>query len=99
MGLGIIPSDRTQKIKDARSEAAKEIEELKATKEAEFKKTQKEHEGSSGSNQAKVDAATADQLKQLEEAFKKNRSGVVDKLLERVVEVDPQPHRNLKTSS
>jgi V-type H+-transporting ATPase subunit G len=31
-------SDRVQKLKDARSEAAKEIEEYKASKEAEFKK-------------------------------------------------------------
>lgn len=36
------PADRTQKLKDARSEAAKEIEEIKANKEKEFKAFQQE---------------------------------------------------------
>ena len=34
--------DRVQKLKDARSEAAKEIEEYKAKKEAEYKKFETE---------------------------------------------------------
>jgi hypothetical protein len=34
--------DRVQKLKDARSEAAKEIEEYKAKKEAEYKKFESE---------------------------------------------------------
>jgi len=34
--------DRTQKVKDARSEAQKEIEEYKKQKEAEFKKFEEE---------------------------------------------------------
>ena len=34
--------DRTQKLKDARTEAAKEIEDLKAKKEKEFQAFQKE---------------------------------------------------------
>lgn len=39
----ILPSiDRTQKLKDARSEAAKEIEEMKSKLEADFKSFQKE---------------------------------------------------------
>ena len=36
------PSDRTQKLKDARSEAAKEIEELKSKKEKEYESFKKE---------------------------------------------------------
>ena len=35
-------TDRVQKLKDARSEAAKEIEEYKAKKEAEYKKFESE---------------------------------------------------------
>lgn len=35
-------ADRTQKLKDARSEAAKEIEELKSKKEEEFQKYKKD---------------------------------------------------------
>lgn len=36
------PSDRTQKLKDARNEAAKEIEELKSKKDNDFQKFKKE---------------------------------------------------------
>lgn len=35
-------TDRTQKLKDARNEASKEIEQLKSKKEQEFKDSQKE---------------------------------------------------------
>ncbi len=37
-----IPADRTKRVKDARSEAQKEIEEYRAKKEAEFKKLESE---------------------------------------------------------
>jgi hypothetical protein len=37
-----LPTDRTQKLKDARSEAAKEIEAYKAKKDEEFKAFEKE---------------------------------------------------------
>lgn len=35
-------TDRTQKLKDARTEAAKEIEDIKAKREKEFQSFQKE---------------------------------------------------------
>lgn len=40
--MGADTLDRVQKLKDARSEAAKEIEEYKAKKEAEYKKFESE---------------------------------------------------------
>ena len=55
-----------------------------------------QHEGSSGRSQASVDKSTEEQLKKLDEAFEKNRKAVVDKLLERIVDVEPATHRNLQ---
>jgi V-type H+-transporting ATPase subunit G len=37
-----VPADRTQRVKDARGEAAKEIEAYKAKQEAEFQQFEKE---------------------------------------------------------
>lgn len=55
-----------------------------------------QHEGDSGRSQANVDKTTDEQLKTLDTAFDKNRKAVVEKLLERLTEVEPQLHRNLK---
>lgn len=87
---------RTQRVKDARGEASKEIEELKAKKEAEFKAFESEHTGDRTSSQAAVDKSTDEQLAQMKALFEKQKSIVIDSLLTRVVEVKPELHRNLK---
>ncbi|KAL7411382.1 H+-ATPase G subunit-domain-containing protein [Mrakia frigida] len=86
---------RTQKLKDARSEAAKEIETYKAKKEEEFKQYEKEHAGSSTSSQSTIDTSTEQSLSTLRSSFSTNRPSVVQKLLDRVVLVKPELHRNL----
>ncbi|KAK0552079.1 hypothetical protein OC846_003044 [Tilletia horrida] len=87
---------RTQKLKDARSEAAKDIEDLKAKKEKEFQTFQKEHEGTQSTAQSTAEKETKTQIEELNAAFEKNRSKVVDKLLERITEVHAELHRNAK---
>ncbi|GFZ47058.1 V-ATPase 13 kDa subunit, partial [Saitozyma sp. JCM 24511] len=87
---------RVQKLKDARSEAAKEIEEYKASKDAEFKKFESEHSSQTTSSQSTIDAQAKTQLAELEEAVKKNRDGVIKKIVERVTKSEPQLHQNLK---
>ncbi|KAJ9474519.1 V-type proton ATPase subunit G [Pseudozyma hubeiensis] len=87
---------RTQKLKDARSEASKEIEQLKSKKEKEFNDFQKEHEGSTSSSQTTVDKETEQRLEELNKAFESNRDEVIKKLLDRVVDVKTELHRNLQ---
>ncbi|PWZ00386.1 V-type ATPase [Testicularia cyperi] len=87
---------RTQKLKDARSEANKEIEDLKAKKEKEFEQFQKDNEGSSSTSQTAVDKETEEKLDELNKAFESNREAVIDKLLDRVVNVQTELHRNLQ---
>ncbi|KIS67241.1 putative vacuolar atp synthase subunit g (vma-10) [Mycosarcoma maydis] len=87
---------RTQKLKDARSEASKEIEQLKSNKEKEFNDFQKEHEGSTSSSQTTVDKETEQKLEELNKAFDANRDQVIAKLLDRVVDVKTELHRNLQ---
>ncbi|KAJ1019628.1 hypothetical protein NDA18_006105 [Ustilago nuda] len=87
---------RTQKLKDARNEASKEIEQLKSKKDKEFNDFQKEHKGSTSNSQNTVDKETEEKLEQLNKAFEANREEVINKLLDRVVDVKTELHRNLQ---
>ncbi|KAK0218107.1 H+-ATPase G subunit-domain-containing protein [Armillaria fumosa] len=87
---------RVQKLKDARSEASKEIEVYKKAKEEEFKAFEASHAGTTSSAQASIDKETDIKLKSITDSFNANKDQVVKKLLDRVVLVKPELHRNLK---
>ncbi|KZT59496.1 V-type ATPase [Calocera cornea HHB12733] len=86
---------RTQRLKDARSEADKEIADYRKQKDEEFKRFEAERSGSTQSVQTSIDKDTELKIAAINEAFEKNREAVVKKLLERVVEVHPEMHRNI----
>jgi len=87
---------RVQKLKDARAEAAREIEEYKKAKEAEFKEFESSHAGTTSNAQSAVDKDTEVKLQSISASFTDNKDKVVKKLLDRVVLVKPELHRNLK---
>ncbi|KAF9515081.1 hypothetical protein BS47DRAFT_1328354 [Hydnum rufescens UP504] len=86
---------RLQRLKDARSQAQKEIEEYRKTKDEEFRKIEGQRKGLIETAQATVDKETEAKLKVVQESLTKNRDAVVKKLLDRVVLVRPELHRNL----
>ncbi|KAF8705298.1 V-type proton ATPase subunit G, partial [Rhizoctonia solani] len=88
-------SDRTQKLKDARTEAAKEIEAYKKQKEEEFKSLEGQRAGNTSNAQDAVDKDTEAKIAAINDAYAKQKDGVVQKLLDRVVLVKPELHRNL----
>ncbi|TQS32671.1 hypothetical protein Golomagni_07007, partial [Golovinomyces magnicellulatus] len=82
---------RTKRVKEARDDAKKEINEYKSKKDEEFKKFEAEH---SQGNQAAETEASKDaekQIKEITEAGKKNQAGVVKNLLSAVFDVKPTP--------
>ncbi|KAI0641969.1 H+-ATPase G subunit-domain-containing protein [Trametes meyenii] len=87
---------RVQRLKDARSEAAREIEEYKKSKEAEFKAFEASHAGNTQNAQASVDRETEAKQKEIRVQYESNKDKVVKKLLDRVVLVKPELHRNLE---
>ncbi|TCD69614.1 H(+)-transporting V1 sector ATPase subunit G [Steccherinum ochraceum] len=87
---------RVQKLKDARTQAAKEIEEYRKAKEQEFKAFEASHAGSTQSAQTAIDKETDVKRKEITEQYNKSKDQVVKKLLDRVVLVKPELHRNLK---
>ncbi|TFK51745.1 V-type ATPase [Heliocybe sulcata] len=87
---------RVQKLKDARTEAQKEIEEYKKAKEAEFKEFEASHAGVIQSTQSSVDQETEVKLQEITDQYNTNKDKMVKKLLDRVVLVQPELHRNLR---
>ncbi|GAA5944279.1 hypothetical protein JCM1841_006310 [Sporobolomyces salmonicolor] len=85
---------RTQRLKDARGEASKEIEQLRANKDREFDEFEARHSNDSSTSQEEVNKSTAAQLDKIQSSFDQNRDGVVKQLLERVVLVQPALHKN-----
>ncbi|EFE36984.1 uncharacterized protein ARB_04511 [Trichophyton benhamiae CBS 112371] len=81
---------RTKRIKDAKTEAQKEIEDYKKQKEEEFRKFEAEH--SSGNQKAESDAnkdAEA-QLLEIKKSGKDKGNKVVEDLIKTVLDVNPQ---------
>jgi len=77
-------------------EAQKEIDAYRLSKEAEFTKIEKEKKALIDGAQQRVDKDTEAKLATVKDSFSKNRNAVVEKLLERVILVEPKLHRNLK---
>ncbi|TPX35640.1 hypothetical protein SmJEL517_g01985 [Synchytrium microbalum] len=87
---------RTQRLKDARSEAVKEIEALKAEKNAEFVNFEKQYGGSSDEAVSKVNAETEVALKGIQDSLRQSKDAVIAKLLSATATVKPEVHANLK---
>ncbi|KAK2463680.1 hypothetical protein APHAL10511_004431 [Amanita phalloides] len=87
---------RVQKLKDARTEAEREIAEYKQSKDAEFKAFESAHAGSTSTVQVAIDRETEVKLQAITESYDKSKGAVVKNLLDRVILVEPTLHRNLK---
>ncbi|KAI0091686.1 H+-ATPase G subunit-domain-containing protein [Irpex rosettiformis] len=87
---------RVQKLKDARTQATKEIEEYRKFKEEEFNAFEASHAGTTQTAQQVTDKETEVKRAEIAEQYKDHKDAVVKKLLDRVILVTPELHRNLK---
>ncbi|KAI9208624.1 H+-ATPase G subunit-domain-containing protein [Polychytrium aggregatum] len=85
---------RVQRLKDARSEAAKEIDVLKGEKQQEFVQFEQQFAGSSDSAFAGVTKETDDRLTSINAAYLQHKHTVIDKMLAAVENVHPKIHPN-----
>jgi len=65
-------------------------------KEQEFSDFQSSHAGSTQDAQYVIDKETEDKLASITDAYGTHKDDVLGKLLDRVVLVEPELHRNLK---
>ncbi|KAJ1950682.1 hypothetical protein FBU59_000564 [Linderina macrospora] len=78
---------RVKRLKDARTEAAKDIAELQARKTAELAEIQKQHTDQSAL-EAKIQQETEQRLEAVREQFEKNKAEAITKLVEAVSTVE-----------
>jgi len=86
-------------VKEARSEAAKEIEAYKKQKDEEMSAAEKETSGDTSSLQTELDESTQKQIDALKSSFSQNKDKVIEELLQKVVEINPELHRNYKAQA
>ncbi|KAK4168241.1 H+-ATPase G subunit-domain-containing protein [Cladorrhinum sp. PSN259] len=82
---------RTKRVREARDEAKKDIEDYRAKKDAEFKKFEAEH---TQGNKAAEDEANKEadaKIAEIQEAGKKNQDQVIENLLNAVWNPQPVP--------
>ncbi|KAI0272577.1 V-type ATPase [Gloeopeniophorella convolvens] len=87
---------RVQRLKDARTEATKDIDDYRKAKEQDFAAFQSSHAGTTQDAQSVVDKETDEKLRGISDAYETHKDDVLKKLLDRVVLVQPELHRNLK---
>jgi len=87
---------RVKRLKDARTEADEEIEAYRKAKEQEFSAFQSSHAGSTQDAQSIIDKETDEKLGHITDAYSTHKDDVLKKLLDRVVLVQPELHRNLQ---
>ncbi|KAL0078281.1 G subunit of V-type ATPase [Phycomyces blakesleeanus] len=87
---------RVQCLKDARSQATKEIEELKTQKAAEYQAFVAQHSGQSDETLNQVNAETDAKITELQALYEEHKSDAVEKLLKAIVTVQAVPHQNIR---
>ncbi|KAJ3270731.1 hypothetical protein HDV01_007487 [Terramyces sp. JEL0728] len=83
-------SYRVQRLKDARQEAQKEIEDLKKLKNQEFIEYEKKFAGDVGENVKQAEVETQKQIAQINKDFEANKQKVIDLLLKTIGDCKPQ---------
>jgi len=86
-------------VRDARSEAQKEIEAYKKQKENEFKKFEAEHSGANAKIEEEAIKEIEQKLKDIEIAREEKDAEVIEDLLSAVIGIKPEPHRNVTASA
>eukprot|EP00842_Homolaphlyctis_polyrhiza_P001468 jgi/Hompol1/2321/HPOL_005947-RA len=90
---------RVQRLKDARTEASKDIDALKAQKTQEFQEFEKQFAGDSDESVSKALQQTEQSLLDINEAIKKNKEAVIEKLLQTVAKCEAKLHPNAKPAA
>ncbi|KAI7846898.1 G subunit of V-type ATPase [Circinella umbellata] len=87
---------RIQRLKDARSEANKEIEDLKAQKNLEYQNFVAQHSGASDASLGIVDQETDAKIAEIQSGFAEHKDVATEKLLGAIKRVEAKPHINVR---
>ncbi|ODQ68251.1 V-type ATPase [Nadsonia fulvescens var. elongata DSM 6958] len=85
---------RTNRLRAAKADASKDIEEYKAEKEQEFRKYEASHSGSNDQAEKDAELAVQSQLDEIKQQASSTKASVVDKLIQAVTTPQPELHIN-----
>lgn len=85
---------RTSRLKSAKSDAQKEIDEYKAQKEQELKKYESDHAGLNESIEKDADAEVEKELKEITQKYNDKKDAVIKLLVEAATKPTPELHIN-----
>lgn len=87
---------KAQRLKEAKEEAAKEIEDYRKQRESQFQEKQQKYAGSKDDFAQKMQEDTQKKIKQIEVQVDANKEEVIKRLLELVNDIKPELHQNIR---
>jgi len=87
---------KQKRLKQAKDEAQAEVEAYRSEREATYKERETAHMGSRGDLEAKINGQTEIKLQDVNASFQKNKDEVLKNLMDLVMDVEPQLHKNQK---
>lgn len=85
---------RTSRLKSAKSDAQKEIDEYKAAKDTELKQFEEKHLGINELAEKEADAAAEKELQDIKSKYESKKSAVVQLLVDAATKPTPELHIN-----
>ena len=83
-------------MKEAKEEAAKEIEEYRKQRELQFQEQQRKFVGSKDDFSQKMQEETQKKIQQIERQVEDNKEVVIQKLLILIHDIKPELHQNVR---
>jgi len=87
---------KQKRLKQAKDEAQTEVEAYRKEREATYQERETAHMGSRGDLEAKINGQTELKLREVDASFQTNREEVLKNLMDLVMDVEPQLHKNQK---
>eukprot|EP00118_Oscarella_pearsei_P024719 m.306652 g.306652 ORF g.306652 m.306652 type:complete len:117 (+) comp41453_c0_seq1:32-382(+) len=87
---------KTRRLKEAKEEAAREIEAYRKEREAGHQKQKQQHLGSKDTFEAQIRADTELKLRESKAEIEANQEQVIARILELVQDIKPEIHKNLR---
>jgi len=87
---------KNRRLKQAKEEAQAEIEQYRLQREKDFKTKEAAALGSHGNSAVEVDRDTVERMNRIQASFKGNKDTVLNELLKRVCDIQPELHLNYR---
>ena len=87
---------KNQRLKEAKEEAAKEIEDYRKQRDQQFQEEQKKFHGSKDDFQQKMKVETDQKMVQIQQEVHDHKEEVISRLLNMVYDIKPELHINYR---